>query len=266
MAAPAVDLVARLDTSLRTATAEDPTWRWFEPELTYDNARLAQALLAGAALVGDGAAAARALDALEWYAEHLHRPDGVLRCVGNDWHRRGDAPETWAADDGDEQPIDAGAFAEAFAEAWRYRAEPSDARLAGIGLSWFLGANRVGLRLYVEATGACHDGLSPAGVNANQGAESTLAYYQALFALVRGGLAAVADPASPTGWPVPTPGSGRTLTGRATMARPTVTDRSAPQRVTNAGGAGAAPTAASPASRSTTGPRTRTAEGHTDAR
>ncbi len=32
-------------------------------------------------------------------------------------------------------------------------------------------------------SGACHDGLSPAGVNANQGAESTLAYHQAHFSL-----------------------------------------------------------------------------------
>jgi hypothetical protein len=35
--------------------------------------------------------------------------------------------------------------------------------------------------------------LSATGANANQGAESTLAYYQALLSLVRAGLAAIPD-------------------------------------------------------------------------
>ncbi|MBN1170857.1 MAG: glycosyltransferase, partial [Micromonosporaceae bacterium] len=178
---PAADLVDFLDCALRETTAEDPSWYWFEPELTYDNARLPQALLAGATLIGNQEAAARALTALDWYADHIRQPEGMIRCVGNVWHRRGDDPDRWRTDDGDEQPIDAGAFAEACAEAWLYRRLPSDAMLAGIGLSWFLGDNQAGVRMYVDRTGACHDGLSSSWVNANQGAESTLAYYQALF-------------------------------------------------------------------------------------
>jgi hypothetical protein len=40
--------------------------------------------------------------------------------------------------------------------------------------AWFLGANDLGLSLADPARGACFDGLSAAGVNRNEGAESTL--------------------------------------------------------------------------------------------
>ena len=154
-------------------------------------------------------------------------------------------------------------------------------RGACLGFAWFLGGNRAGMRLYVDRTGGCHDGLSPAGMNGNQGAESTLAYYQALFALVRSGLSTIADPAILVGGNVAAPAIGRTLTARATTARPTVTDRSSIQRVrppsaavagpTGAGGTGTgshgtAQPATPPVNRSSTGHRPRTSEDHTDAR
>ncbi|MFI5913950.1 glycosyltransferase [Dactylosporangium sp. NPDC051541] len=196
----AAPLLARLDESLIETSAADPAWRWFEDELTYDNARLPQAMLLGAALLQDDAAAARALGALDWYAQHVGLADGTLRCVGNKWHHRG---ATWLADDGDEQPLDAAAIAEALVDAWQHTADPHHAKLAGWAYSWFLGRNRAGARLYVDATGACHDGLSATEPNGNQGAESTLAYYQALLSLIRAGLAALPHPVAATA-PVPT--------------------------------------------------------------
>ena len=55
----------RLDAAWQdTAT---PQWPWFEDHLSYDNARLAQALLAGGARAGDGAMTGRGLRALDWY-------------------------------------------------------------------------------------------------------------------------------------------------------------------------------------------------------
>ena len=46
--------------------------------------------------------------------------------------------------------------------------------------AWFLGANDVGLAMADPVTGGCFDGLEPAGVNRNQGAESTLMWLTAL--------------------------------------------------------------------------------------
>ena len=45
---------------------------------------------------------------------------------------------------------------------------------------WFLGRNDARRMVALPATGACHDGLMPTGVNANQGAESTLMWLIAL--------------------------------------------------------------------------------------
>ena len=192
----------------------------------------------------------RAIAALDWYAQHVGLADGTLRCVGNRWHRRGEPPAVWLADDGDEQPLDAAAITEAMVDAWQHTADPISARLAGWGYSWFLGRNRAGARLYVDATGACHDGLSATEPNGNQGAESTLAYYQALLSLLKAGLAALPHPVVAT-TPVPTSlpvtGPSRTAPNKA----PTGT------RAVGRASAGFSATAQPP--------RLRNTEGHSDA-
>jgi len=182
--------VERLDAAWQdTATAE---WPWFEEELTYDNARLAQALLAGGARDGDAAMAERGLIALDWYLEQVGLDPagdparGRLRLVGNLWRHKGVArPE----DEGDEQPLDAAAVVEAGAQAWRVTRQERYASLARRSFAWFLGDNRLGLPLYDAGSGGCRDGLRSVDTNANQGAESTLAYYQARLGLIRAGLA-----------------------------------------------------------------------------
>jgi hypothetical protein len=82
---------------------------------------------------------------------------------------------------------------ESLVEAWRYTGEPRYATLAGLAYAWFGGRNRAGTGLYDEATGACHDGLTPDGPNPNCGAESTLAHQQAMVSLLRAGLATLPD-------------------------------------------------------------------------
>jgi hypothetical protein len=241
----AAPLLHRLDEALVETTAADPAWRWFEPELTYDNARLPQAMLLGAALLEDDDAAARAVAALDWYVQHVGLADGTLRCVGNKWHHRGESPALWVADDGDEQPLDAAAATEALVDSWQHTADPEHARLAGWAFAWFLGRNRTGARMYVDATGACHDGLSATEPNGNQGAESTLAYYQALLSLLRAGLAALPHPVVATA-PVPT------SLPTTTLAKPTNKGR-----VVGRASAGYSATA--------TPPRLRTTEDHSDA-
>ena len=45
---------------------------------------------------------------------------------------------------------------------------------------WFLGGNDLGLAVADPASGACGDGLGPAGASVNRGAESTLMWLTAL--------------------------------------------------------------------------------------
>ena len=65
-----------------------------------------------------------------------------------------------------------------------YRRVTGDARWlspAQRAFDWFLGQNELQRPVYDAATGACHDGLHPDRINANQGAESTLSFLLALF-------------------------------------------------------------------------------------
>jgi glycosyltransferase involved in cell wall biosynthesis len=182
--------LSRLDAAWQDTATED--WPWFEEQLSYDNARLAQALLAGGARAGDAAMAGRGLRALDWYfgqvgleafedAEHAR-----LTLVGNAWRRKGMPRPVY---EGDEQPIDAAALVEAGAQAWRVTRRHRYAAFARRSFAWFLGDNRLGQPMYDARSGGCRDGLQAVDTNLNQGAESTLAYHQARLGLIRAGLA-----------------------------------------------------------------------------
>jgi glycosyltransferase involved in cell wall biosynthesis len=197
---PAVQRAARLLAHrLADAVEQTPEWCWFEPRLTYDNARLPQALLAAGARLNDPALTALGLSTLDWYLDqvglHTDGP-GVLRLVGNKWRTRSRFSDLLSGhewDEGDEQPLDAAAVVEALVQAWLATSDPRYSQLAGRAFGWFYGVNRPGVMLYDLQTGACRDGLTATGVNANSGAESTLAYYQALLAVADAGLVDTVD-------------------------------------------------------------------------
>ena len=161
-------------------------WHWPEDSLTYDNARLPQALIAAGARLGDDGLLQEGLRALEWYSSEVGADAPYVRFVGHEGRRR-DEPHPGA---GDEQPLDAAALAEAEAEAFVVTRHENHSRRAVRAFEWFLGRNRLGVSVYDFATGGCHDGLGAETVNVNEGAESTLAYLQALLALDAAGLQA----------------------------------------------------------------------------
>ncbi|GIG67422.1 hypothetical protein [Phytomonospora endophytica] len=179
----ALGLTGHSALSLLDMTAPPADWPWFEPQLTYDNARLPQALLRTAVAAGDRATAARALAAIDWYAERVGLPAGPPRLVGNLWWRHGQEHAG-----GDEQPLDAAALAEALTDAWLYTGEERYAAMAARAFGWFHGDNAAGLPVYDPADGGCRDGLGASWTNRNKGAESTLAYHQALLRLTSASL------------------------------------------------------------------------------
>lgn len=67
-------------------------------------------------------------------------------------------------------------MAEAAARAFSLTGQERWARVVESAASWFEGDNDVGVPVGDPLSGAGFDGLTPTGVNANQGAESTLAY------------------------------------------------------------------------------------------
>ena len=90
----------------------------------------------------------------------------------------------------DEQPIDAAALAEAEVEAFAATGDQAHAHRAILAFEWFLGANKLGEPVYDFATGGCRDGVGSEALNLNEGAESTLAFLQAIITIDASGVGA----------------------------------------------------------------------------
>ena len=168
------------------ATATE-TWRWFEDRLTYDNARLPHALIAGGAALERDDVVARGLEALRWLGDESGLREGTLRLTGHGGRTRGEP----APGSGDEQPLDASAFVEAELAACAVTEEREHAVRAHRAYDWFLGRNRLHRPLYDFATGGCSDGLGEETTNDNQGAESTLALHRSALLLDAAGFSSV---------------------------------------------------------------------------
>jgi hypothetical protein len=168
-----VDLTGRLTDALRAERSA--SWLWFEPFLCYDNARLPEALLRAAAVLGDARIGRAGLDALEWLCEMQTAPSGCFRPVGTgSFGVHYATPEPF-----DQQPLEAAATVEACEAAY---AATRDARWideARRAYSWYLGDNDLGVRMVQSEEGGCYDGLTPERANLNQGAESLLSFQSA---------------------------------------------------------------------------------------
>ncbi len=161
----------------------DEGWRWFEPLLTYDNALIPLALFSAFDLLGDREHLRVASESLRFLDEVSFRGGkGPLRLVGNrGWHQRGRAE---LRSESDEQPIDAAAFVLAFRGAFIATGDQRYLRRMRESFDWFLGGNRLGLRLYDDSTGGCRDGLGISEASQNQGAESTVSFLIALLTVI----------------------------------------------------------------------------------
>ncbi len=157
----------------QTATSD---WRWFEEIVSYDNARIPQALIVSGRDGVDDRALEVGLESLSWLIERQRAPLGHFRAIGcHGFYHKGSEPAQF-----DQQPLEACATVSACVEAFRATKEPRWLNEAQTAFDWFLGRNDLGLDLYDPSTGGCFDGLQEDRVNRNQGAESTLAFLLAL--------------------------------------------------------------------------------------
>ena len=167
-------LTERLIECLEKNSSDD--WPWFEQVLSYDNAKLPHALIASSRSGGNPRALSSGLQSLGWLIEQQKSPTGCFRPIGsNGFYNRGRERAHF-----DQQPVEALATVSACVEAYHATDEAAWLQEARLAFEWFLGANDLGLDLYDSKSGGCHDGLQEDRVNANQGAESTLAFLLAL--------------------------------------------------------------------------------------
>jgi glycosyltransferase involved in cell wall biosynthesis len=157
-------------------SVNSPGWSWFETTASYDNARVSQALILSGYWTSQPEALEVGLQSLRWLMESQTSPEGHFQPIGcNGFLERGKVRAAF-----DQQPIEACAMVGACLEAYRVTRDErwwSDARRA---FEWFLGRNDLGISLYDSTTGGCHDAIHQDGVNENEGAESSLAFYLAL--------------------------------------------------------------------------------------
>lgn len=166
------ELMARFKDNAR----ED--WPWCSDTLTYDNARLPQALLLSGHWLADREMLDMGLRVLAWLKEV--QTDGMgqhFTAIGN----RG-----WFSRDGikaqfDQQPIEAVAMVDACIEAFNRTGDKEWIKYAYQCLNWYQGENDLGIALYDHFSGGCRDGLEAQGANENQGAESSLCWLMALL-------------------------------------------------------------------------------------
>lgn len=176
------DLLQRLATGLAGVLSgrETGDWRWFEDGLTYDNARLPEALLRAGQVLDDETLTAAGLRSLDWLCRKQTGLDGVFRAVGT--HNFGQ-PFTVKAPF-DQQPLEAAATLDACAAAYAGSGDPRWLAEARRAYGWFLGENDLGVPLADPLTGECYDGLTPTGPNLNRGAESVLSFQLATCAML----------------------------------------------------------------------------------
>ncbi|NLA11807.1 MAG: glycosyl transferase family 1, partial [Firmicutes bacterium] len=159
----------RLSRQFAENAAEE--WFWLEDSVTYDNARIPQALIAAGSSLGEPRFLETGLRALDWLISVQTNPEGgQLSLVGNNgWLLRGGEKAPF-----DQQPLDAAAMVDACSQAYQATGEPRWQIAMDWCFNWFFGNNDIHRPLYDFSSGGCHDGLMPGGVNENQGGESTI--------------------------------------------------------------------------------------------
>jgi len=142
---------------------------WPESRLSYDNARLPEALLAAGAVLGRRQLILSGIRLLEWLIVAETNGDHFSFTPNVGWAPGEPRPGF------DQQPIEAWAMADATHRAWSVTGEGRWKVRAVRASRWLTGHNDTGMVLYDAATGGTCDGLEANSVNENRGAESTLA-------------------------------------------------------------------------------------------
>src|SRR6266850_7376242 len=120
-----------------------PDWQWFEEALSYDNAKLAHALILSGRATGQHAVLERGLQALRWLTALQMSEQGYFRSIGtNGFYRRGGTRAHF-----DQQPIEAQATVSACLEAYRATSDVWWYDQAQRAFDWFIGWNDLGLAL-----------------------------------------------------------------------------------------------------------------------
>ena len=168
------ELAERLMTIL--SSVETREWVWFEKGLSYDNARLPQALIVTGLATSLPSYLLAGLRSLRWLMTLQTTAEDLFRPVGS--QSFGDLLRPPRAFD--QQPLEATATVAACCAAWRADSDVTWRADALRAFAWFLGSNDLATPLVDVEAGSCCDGLHPDRSNENRGGESLVSYLLAL--------------------------------------------------------------------------------------
>jgi len=153
-------------------------WRWFESYLTYANARLPQALLGAHQTMKKSTYLEVAQSSLDYLIEIQILEDMFVPIGSQGWYTKNGNRALY-----DQQPIEASCMVEASLMAANLTGDKSYQNIAKIIFEWYHGRNIQEVEIYNQKTSTCHDGITPNGLNKNQGAEAAISYYIAYLKL-----------------------------------------------------------------------------------
>lgn len=170
-------LASRLELAFQEHETAD--WPWCEDVVTYENARVPQALILAGLALDEESLTQRGLRVLSWLLEVQTAADGHLSVIGSDgWLRRHGRRAAY-----DQQPVEAAALIEACKAAHRATGEETWLIEMRRCFAWYLGQNDASVSLIDFKSHGCYDGLVRGGVNENFGAESCLSWMLSLLTM-----------------------------------------------------------------------------------
>jgi glycosyltransferase involved in cell wall biosynthesis len=153
-------------------------WQWFEDILTYDNAILPYALFV-AGMESEEKYLNAAKESCDFLIDVTYPNDHFSFIGCENWYEYQGKRSYF-----DQQPIEATSTVMMLRAAYDATEDSKYLTLQRKAFDWFLGDNDLRISLYDFRTKGCCDGLMQAGVNANQGAESTLSFMLSLLSIV----------------------------------------------------------------------------------
>ncbi len=152
----------------------DGDWHWFEDNMTYCNAILPWAMLLAYKITRNDRYERIGFESLE-FLESKTFSNGYFKPIGcNGWLNKGKPAAEF-----DEQPVEACETMLAYIDAYKISGEKHYLDKAKTCFSWYCGQNSKKLSLIDFETGGCYDGITPEGLNLNQGAESVVSFWVA---------------------------------------------------------------------------------------
>jgi hypothetical protein len=170
-----VSMVSLADQLVRQFEQESSgEWNWFEPYLTYVNARMPHALFLSHQVTKEKRYFQTAIKAIDFLIS-VQTVDCNFVPIGNKgWYPKGGERAFY-----DQQSVEASSMSEAAISAFLITGRRKYLLVAKNAFEWFFGRNLKNLQVYCPQDGGCYDGITPSGLNLNKGAESAVTFLQA---------------------------------------------------------------------------------------